>query len=257
MPATRAAIRSAPPRPVTPGEGSARVAAARPVEGSARPAPARPGAPQAGQPAGNARQRLLAAGLNLFADKGFRATSVRELARAAGVNVAAISYHFGDKAALYREIFSASMREQLPGSAMPLEAIGFREAIAAFYRGFLEPLKAGPQAAAMARLHYREYFEPTGVWQEVLEREVRPQFEGLLRLLQRELGLARADRDLQRLALAIVAMAVHPFSCRDEVQALAPAVIDSPRNIDLLAQRLAAYACAIVADERLRRGAST
>lgn len=221
---------------------------------SLRTAPGRAARPADEPPPGNARQRLLAAGLDLFADKGFRATSVRELARAAGVNVAAISYHFGDKAALYREIFSASMRDQLPGSAMPLDAMGFREAIVAFYRGFLEPLKAGPQAAAMARLHYREYFEPTGVWQEVLEREVRPQFELLLRLLQRELGLARADRDLQRLALAIVAMAVHPFSCRDEVQALAPAVIDSPRNIDLLAQRLAGYACAIVADERLRRG---
>jgi AcrR family transcriptional regulator len=221
-----------------------------------RPAAPHPEGAGVEPPAGNARQRLLAAGLNLFADKGFRATSVRELARAAGVNVAAISYHFGDKAALYREIFSASMREQLPGSAMPLEAIGFRDAIGAFYRGFLEPLKAGPQAAAMARLHYREYFEPTGVWQEVLEREVRPQFELLLRLLQRELGLARPDRDLQRLALAVVAMAVHPFSCRDEVQALAPAVIDSPRNIDLLAQRLAGYACAIVADERERRGAA-
>jgi AcrR family transcriptional regulator len=51
------------------------------------------------------RQRLMQAGLRLFAKKGFARTSIRELALAAEVNVAAISYYFGDKAGLYRAVF--------------------------------------------------------------------------------------------------------------------------------------------------------
>lgn len=52
-----------------------------------------------------ARERLLHSGLRLFAQQGFTKTSTRELAEAAGVNVASISYYFGDKAGLYRAVF--------------------------------------------------------------------------------------------------------------------------------------------------------
>ena len=54
-----------------------------------------------------ARNRLLAAALKLFAEKGFANTSTRQLAAAAGVNIAAISYYFGDKAGLYRAAYTA------------------------------------------------------------------------------------------------------------------------------------------------------
>jgi TetR/AcrR family transcriptional regulator, regulator of cefoperazone and chloramphenicol sensitivity len=51
------------------------------------------------------RARLLRSGLQLFAQQGYAKTSTRELAEHAGVNVASISYYFGDKAGLYRAVF--------------------------------------------------------------------------------------------------------------------------------------------------------
>ncbi|MFN8841173.1 MAG: TetR family transcriptional regulator [Burkholderiales bacterium] len=48
----------------------------------------------------DARQRLLAAGIKLFAEHGFERASVRALAQAARVNLGAISYSFGDKVGL-------------------------------------------------------------------------------------------------------------------------------------------------------------
>src|SRR5688500_16766581 len=50
------------------------------------------------------RERLLLAALRLFAHQGYAKTSTRELAEAASVNIAAISYYFGDKAGLYRAV---------------------------------------------------------------------------------------------------------------------------------------------------------
>src|SRR3989344_1490121 len=51
------------------------------------------------------RVRLLRAALQLFSERGFAQTSVRAIAEAAGTNVAAIAYHFGDKARLYTATF--------------------------------------------------------------------------------------------------------------------------------------------------------
>ena len=48
------------------------------------------------------RTKILHAAARLFAQKGFSGTSVRQIVAAAGENVAAVNYHFGDKQTLYR-----------------------------------------------------------------------------------------------------------------------------------------------------------
>ena len=55
-----------------------------------------------GTPSAETRQRLLDAGVRLFAEHGFKGVSVRDLSAAAEVNIAAINYHFGGKRELYR-----------------------------------------------------------------------------------------------------------------------------------------------------------
>lgn len=49
---------------------------------------------------GEARDELLAAGLRLFAEQGFDATSTRQVATEAGVSHALLRYHFSSKAGL-------------------------------------------------------------------------------------------------------------------------------------------------------------
>lgn len=47
------------------------------------------------------RERLLAAAVRLFAVKGYAATTVRDILRAAGVTAPALYYHFGNKEGLF------------------------------------------------------------------------------------------------------------------------------------------------------------
>lgn len=47
------------------------------------------------------RPRILDAAAQVFAREGFEGASTRALAEAAGVNIATLAYHFGDKAGLY------------------------------------------------------------------------------------------------------------------------------------------------------------
>ena len=61
-------------------------------------------------PAGS-REALLAAGTELFAERGFHGVSVSAIAQKAGVNQAMISYHFGGKRDLYVAILAATFGE--------------------------------------------------------------------------------------------------------------------------------------------------
>jgi AcrR family transcriptional regulator len=55
------------------------------------------------------RERILIASQKLFADKGFDATSVRDITTEAGCNVASVNYHFGGKEKLYLETFRSML----------------------------------------------------------------------------------------------------------------------------------------------------
>jgi AcrR family transcriptional regulator len=54
---------------------------------------------------GDTRERILDAAELLFVDHGFEATTLRMITTDAGVNLAAVNYHFGSKEALVQEVF--------------------------------------------------------------------------------------------------------------------------------------------------------
>ena len=56
------------------------------------------------------RERLLGAAEALFADNGYNAVSMRDIARRAKVNLAAAGYHFGSKENLFTESLMRQMR---------------------------------------------------------------------------------------------------------------------------------------------------
>ena len=53
-------------------------------------------------------ERLLHAAGEVFAERGFRAATVRQITERAGVNLAAINYHFHDKGELYARALHAA-----------------------------------------------------------------------------------------------------------------------------------------------------
>ena len=213
--------------------------------------------PRAGE---DARQRLLQAGLQLFAQHGFSKTSTRELAEAASVNVAAISYYFGDKAGLYRAVFFEPMGgapeddiARFSGPDLSLE-----EALRGFYAGFLEPLKQGDTVRLCMKLHFREILEPTGLWDESVAHGIKPVHDAMVVVLCRHFGLDAAaaadDADLQRLAICLAGLGVHMHVGRDISDQLAPGLMSGVAAIDVWADRLVLFGLAMVQAEAGRRG---
>lgn len=56
------------------------------------------------------KERIGRAAARLFKEKGYTGTSLRDISREAKVNVSSISYYFGTKEALYRELFRRGRR---------------------------------------------------------------------------------------------------------------------------------------------------
>ena len=52
--------------------------------------------------------RLLEAATSVFAQRGYRDTTVAAIAKAAGCNAAAVNYHFGSKEKLYAAVWRAA-----------------------------------------------------------------------------------------------------------------------------------------------------
>jgi len=200
------------------------------------------------------RQCLLFAALRLFADKGFVATTTREICEAAGANISAIRYYFGDKAGLYRAVYTEPL-QKMParGNRQRYANLPIALALDLFFSDFLTPFKLGDDIGLVMKLHFREMLEPTGAWQAEIEAEIKPQHEALISLLKQHLGVSEVDIDIQRLAFAIVGMAVHMFVGQEVVSAIAPQMLSTPEAVDLLAKRLSGYALAMVNSEAQRR----
>ncbi|MGE5481996.1 MAG: TetR/AcrR family transcriptional regulator [Bacteroidota bacterium] len=76
--------------------------------------------PRPKNPLPNRRQEILEAALRLFAEKGYRATTNADIARAAGVTPAALYYYFPSKQALFRAAVS-ERRGQIVSAVMALQ----------------------------------------------------------------------------------------------------------------------------------------
>ena len=101
--------------------------------------------PQADEEEGT-RDRILRTAERLFAERGFNGVSVRELAAAAGVNLALIGYHFGNKEGLLSEVYrrhcEPMIEERLRGLAAASRLRSkarIRAKIAAIIEAFIRP----------------------------------------------------------------------------------------------------------------------
>ena len=224
------------------------------------PPPAAPPARSARAPRSDgeqSRERLLRSALLLFAERGFASTSTREIAEAAGTNVAAIAYYFGDKAGLYRAVFLEPMgdpAEEIARFAAP--DLNLADALRGLYLGFVEPLRDGEATRLCMKLHMREMVEPTGLWQHEIEHVIRPQHAALVAVLTRALGLPAADEEVERLAICVAALGIHLHVGRDVTDTIAPALLRGDAAFDRWLDALVRYGLAMVEAERSRRAAA-
>ncbi len=209
----------------------------------------------AGQERGaRARERLLHEATRIFAEKGFARASTREICQAAGQNVAAIHYYFGDKAGLHRAALLRPIEmtnEALAGFDDP--ALTLEQALRRVMAGFLCLPEAGEPPDLEMRLFLREMLEPSGSLQDIVVQHIQPVHQRMVGMLARHTGASEPDDDLHQLAFALSAM-VHDYCMsRPFMDALAPGLLHGDGATERVLERLVGFGLALVNHERARR----
>ena len=113
------------------------------------------------------QDRLIEAAEELFCQRGFNETSVRDIAAAAGCNGASVNYYFGGKDNLYLEIWRrrlafirqtrlASIEKVMSASGQPQ----LEDLLRSYATSFIEPLIDGSPHCRFINLMTREMIEP-------------------------------------------------------------------------------------------------
>ena len=153
---------------------------------------------------------------HLFAERGFRATSVRRITQAAECNVAAVNYHFGGKEQLYREVIRrrlTALRERRIGAIRQAmdragEGANLELLLRVFTSSFVEPLLHESTGRIWVRLMAWEMVDRQ-LPREVFEAEIMAPVQAAL---VAALGRACPGLDARVAALcaqSLVAQLVH------------------------------------------------
>lgn len=171
----------------------------------------------------DAKQRLISAAGPVFAEHGFDRATVRDICRIAGVNIAAVGYHFGDKFGLYREVIRNIRSRCKPAELLVRpEGMTARDELHFSIRMMLTQMLSGDQAGWEAQLMMREMNHPTAVFAEMVEESFRPHFERMKSLIAEIAPPATTVDVIERLTLSIVGQCLYYRVGSEVVKQLIP-----------------------------------
>jgi AcrR family transcriptional regulator len=139
------------------------------------------------RPSDITRERILRAAQSLFADRGYKDTSVRAVVAKAKVNQAAIHYHFGGKDGLYREVLRAAIRaltEHQLAHAEEIKGMSPEDALAEFIKYQLR-LATRDKISRHYRILNWESVRPTTIYRDLVSEEVTPFLSFAIDLMRR------------------------------------------------------------------------
>ena len=148
------------------------------------------------------KERILDAAERLFAERGFASTSLRDITAEAGVNLAAVNYHFQSKDALFQAVFARTIGPVNEARLAMLDdfearAHGAPVAPEDVLRAFIQPVVhmcGKPSGASVACLIGRVFVEPGDVFEHLFRAQLAGVIARFMAALRRSLpGVSDAE----------------------------------------------------------------
>jgi len=169
------------------------------------------------------RQELLEAAGKVFAERGFRDATSKEICALAGANSAAVNYHFGGKEGLYEEVLVEAHKQML--SLEDLSAIidadvAPEEKLRAFLGRLIRTAAAAAELWGI-RVFLRELAAPTHLVNKAMSTAIFPKAAKMRLLIHEITGLPpdspRAQRAVAFMVLPCISLIVFPENLRTKI----------------------------------------
>lgn len=204
------------------------------------------------------RARLLEAALELFSERGFDHVTVRQIASAAGANLAAVSYHFGDKLGLYEAVVRDAIEDMRKVSDLSMDAGAGstpQQQLRHYVRVYLPRIaKPKGRAARIQKLVRHEMSRSTPLGPKIAEAVITPRVHFMTALMSELLGCEADDPRVRLCVTSLQAQCL--FYMHDPMRA--KFFPDWPPRSDAeltaAAEHVAAFSLAGIA--AIKRGAS-
>ena len=189
-------------------------------------------------------RRLIEAAAEVFARHGYAGTRVREIVRAADVNLASVNYYFGGKDGLYAATLQQLAEERLSQSAgAAAESLTAEEALGRQVLAILRRYVDSGHDSPLGRILAHESMNPTVYFDRLIADIVRPELDRL-RLIVEQLAPGRMDADgVTRAAMSVLGQCVFYLFARGAVERLHPE-ITRPGETETLARHITAFSLA-------------
>lgn len=189
-------------------------------------------------------ERILHHAIEVFAELGFRATTVREICSRANVNVASVNYYFRSKEALYNKALAFAIEEanqRYPMTAAQDNNVPPEQRLGLFILNFLEKLLDDSHLGYHSKLITREIAEPTKALDDIIAISIVPQFTLLEDIVRQILGLHADESTVKRCVFSILGQCLVFKHSRSIVQRLHPELIANESAIQESAEHIAAF----------------
>jgi AcrR family transcriptional regulator len=194
------------------------------------------------------RDKLLDVAGRIFANRGYRAATVREICVAAKANVAAVNYHFGDKLGLYTEVVHHSAR------AAELEAIQHaldwsappEEVLRAVVRTRLHSVCRGGRPDWHFQILAHELAQPTPALRHLITKVGQPLFQRLLDLIGKMIGLPPEDDKTRLCAISVMGQILTYVFARPLLAGMWPELKMDPEQVDRIADHIADFSLSYI-----------
>ena len=141
---------------------------------------------------GTTRTLILAAALRRFADQGFAATSLTEIADDVGIKRPSLLHHFPSKEALYREVLVAELADWT--SLVNVAVVGGSGGWGQAERVLVAAFEYFEKHSEFVRLTRREAIDGGPMLSAELGAVLRPMFDRAVEFLEREMDAGRLRR---------------------------------------------------------------
>ncbi len=140
------------------------------------------------RPADYTRQAIMKAAVRLFAEKGFQATSVRDIVAKAGVNQAAINYHFKGKDGLYLELLKLAfdkLTKQAGFDPDKFKSLSREDAVRNFVQQQLRPILFRDELSLYIRMFAWESGHPSKIFSKFMTTNAVSYLTAAMDIVQR------------------------------------------------------------------------